>query len=120
MTRRRVAACYGYNVRLGALVQLALLTGTRSLDQRALKPLLTEALAYPDDRAPAYGQRIRYSVINLSFVGIEQRQRSLYRARLRSATVGDFTQPAWESVNSTLYLYAVIFGNILAVRCVPI
>ena len=54
---------------------------TRTLDQRALKPLLAEALAYPDDRAPAYRQRIGYSVINLSFVGLEQRQRSLYRAR---------------------------------------
>jgi hypothetical protein len=81
MTLRRVAARYGYNVRFGTLIQLALLTGTRSLDQRTLKPFLAEALAYPDDRAPAYRQRIGYSVINLAFVGLEQRQRSLYRAR---------------------------------------
>ena len=94
MTIRRVAARYGHNVCFGTLVQLALLTGTRTLDQRALKPLLAEALAYPDDRASAYRQRIGYSVINLAFVGLEQRQRSLYRARRRSATVGDFTQSA--------------------------
>ena len=57
-------------MRFGTLIEFALLTRTRALDQRALKPLLAEALAYPDDCAPAYGQRIGYSVINLSFVGL--------------------------------------------------
>ena len=73
ITLWKVAARYGYKVRSGTFVQFAFPSGTRSIDQRDLRPLLPEALTCPDYCSLAYRRRFGYSVFNPAFVGPDVR-----------------------------------------------
>ncbi len=60
----------------------------------SVKTLLTESLADPDDRTPAFRDRLCDPVVSLSFISLEQSQGPLHCPSRRSASIGDFIKAA--------------------------